>query len=484
MSSSKTAKQAKAEPDATARYRRVPETVQLRQEVWQAALEATKAVPRQRPMSRDELAALGNDVIRKVGLSDGHLGYAMVMLNNAFWLDQFLAVPIARRLLLLPRCLVNLAEVTTHAKQMGYHTIVAEGSPIVVKIIGEEDMDAIIGVGCLESVEKAFDKVRQVGVPSIAVPLNTCGCKDTEVDTEFLLWFLAGEGTAAAERTRSYLPLLRTAHRMCREPEFDRLLGELHDDAEETARIAVDWLRRGGKRLRPFITLAGYKALRREEDVPAGVKRVALAIEAFHKASLVHDDIEDDEDTRYDEPTIHRTHGVPAAVNVGDYLLGLGYSLAATSEGEFGAEKAAALFRIFSKAHTELARGQGAELLWRRSGSRELPLGDVLRHYIHKTSPAFEAALASGLVLAGAYGERRKPIRLFARHLGAAFQIGNDLSDWEADSAHVRPTALLALALEKCSDGEAARLFQPAGAEEIWTIYDRHGVFERVQVLR
>ena len=465
-------------------YKRDLGTVELRTEIWQAALEATKGVSRKRPMGRDELTAIGKGLLTKANLSENHLGFTMVMLHNAFWLEQFFAVPIERRLLLLPRCLASLPEVIEFAQGLGYRTIVAEGSPIVVKIIGEEEMDAIIGVGCLDSVEKAFDKVRQVGVPSIAIPLTTCGCKDTEVDTDFLKWFLSGEGSAAGERTRSYLPLLRVAHRMCKEPELGDLLAELWHPKEETARIAGEWLRLGGKRLRPFITLAGYRAFRPLAALSTGVKRTALAIEAFHKASLVHDDIEDDEETRYGEQTIHRQYDIPAAINVGDYLLGLGYRLAATVEEEFGPDKAATLFRVFSHAHAQLARGQGAELLWRRGTSRELPLAGVLRNYTLKTSPAFEAALATGLVMAGAYEDCRETVRVFSKHIGAAFQINNDLTDWLEDSSHVRPTSLLALALERCTEEERAALFEPADASEIEGIYLHHDAFQRVELLR
>ncbi|NOZ23204.1 MAG: DUF116 domain-containing protein [Planctomycetes bacterium] len=465
-------------------YRKALGTVELRKELWQAALDATKGVSRRRPMCRDELTAIGKGLLERGGLSEDHLGFTMVMLHNAFWLEQFFAVPIERRLLLLPRCLVNLPDVIEFAEGLGYRTIVAEGSPVVVKIIGEEDMDAIIGIGCLDSMEKAFDKVMQVGVPSIAIPLTTCGCRDTEVDTDLLKWFLSGEGSAAGERTRSYLPLLRVAHRMCNQPEFGRLLEDLWHPDEETARIAGDWLRRGGKRLRPFITLAGYRAFRPQAMLTPCVKRVALAIEAFHKASLVHDDIEDDEEFRYEEQTIHRRYGIPAAINVGDYLLGLGYRLAATVEEEFGPEKAARLFRTFSHAHAQLARGQGAELLWRRERSRELPLADVLRHYILKTSPAFEAALAAGLVMGGAHEGHGKAVRMLSKHLGAAFQINNDLTDWIEDSAYVRPTSLLALALERCCEEEHATLFAPTDAGAVEEIYLRHGVFQRAEVLR
>ena len=52
-----------------------------------------------------------------------------------------------------------------------------------------------------------------------------------------------------------------------------------------------------------------------------------MAVECFHKASLIHDDIEDGDDRRYGQPALHTEHGVPVALNVGDFLLGEGYRL-------------------------------------------------------------------------------------------------------------------------------------------------------------
>ena len=104
------------------------------------------------------------------------------------------------------------------------------------------------------------------------------------------------------------------------------------------------------------------------------VKRAALAMEAFHKASLVHDDIEDDDPYRYGMETLHKRHGVGPAINFGDYLIGWGYRLIARDRGLLGAEVAADLLARLSDAHVKLAEGQGAELLWKQSEVRGLPL--------------------------------------------------------------------------------------------------------------
>jgi geranylgeranyl pyrophosphate synthase len=237
-------------------------------------------------------------------------------------------------------------------------------------------------------------------------------------------------------------------------------------------RIAYDFLARGGKRSRPFITLAAYDALRGAPatladsgwDLPDPVKRAAVAIETFHKASLVHDDIEDDDAFRYGQETLHRVHGTGVAINVGDYLIGLGYRLVGRDRKELGADAASDILDKFADAHLKLSEGQGAELLWRDAADQTLTSLDALKIYALKTAPAFEAALYTGVRLAGAAEQYEKMIADFSRNIGVAFQILNDIKDWGGDDDNklvagqdvlaARPTLLLALALEGLSPAQ------------------------------
>jgi geranylgeranyl diphosphate synthase type II len=90
--------------------------------------------------------------------------------------------------------------------------------------------------------------------------------------------------------------------------------------------------------------LAAFDALTREGQNATGdtltfsdsVCRVAMAIEAFHKASLVHDDIQDDDLFRYGRQTLHRTQGMGPAINIGDYLIGLGVQAGELLPWRFG----------------------------------------------------------------------------------------------------------------------------------------------------
>src|SRR5262249_43482588 len=238
------------------------------------------------------------------------------------------------------------------------------------------------------------------------------------------------------------------------------------DPLEKHESIAYDWLAQGGKRSRPFITLAVYDALKGAPgtfcaegvSLPDPVKRAALAIETFHKASLVHDDIEDDDTFRYGRETLAREYGVGTAINVGDYLIGLGYRLVSRERKELGSETAADIIDKLADAHLKLSEGQGAELLWRDAAEKSLTALDALKIYALKTAPAFEAALYSGIRLAAPADNYEKQVADFSKNLGVAFQILNDLKDWEGDSDNklvagqdvlaARPTLLLALALE------------------------------------
>jgi geranylgeranyl pyrophosphate synthase len=118
----------------------------------------------------------------------------------------------------------------------------------------------------------------------------------------------------------------------------------------------------------------------------------------------------------------------------------------------------------------KLSEGQGGELLWRDAGDKSLTALDALKIYALKTAPAFEAALYAGVRLAGDADKYEKPVTEFSKNLGVAFQILNDLKDWEGDSDNklvvgqdviaARPTLLLALALEGSSPTQRDELLE------------------------
>jgi geranylgeranyl pyrophosphate synthase len=536
---------------STAHLKVVPETRELRDKVRSAAHQFSPSMDRSKPLTRPTLQKMAEDLLKNLGLGEQYLGFTMVALSNEFWREQLQAIDFKRRLLLLPHCLKHaegcpadydefgldckkcgactIADFKVKAEELGYKVLVSEGTPIVLKIIVSGHVDAIVGVACLNVLEKALDKVLLAGVPCVAAPLLSSNCRSTSVDDDWVSELIDLRTDPPKSKTKTYVHLMRTAHQLFEGQELDRLAprarrkslengapsGErTHDPLTTHECIAYDWLAQGGKRSRPFITLAAYDALQGAPGtyskegiaVSDSVRRTALAIETFHKASLVHDDIEDDDTFRYGQETLHRQYGVGAAINVGDYLIGLGYRLVSRERAGLGGDCAADILDRFADAHLKLAEGQGAELLWRDATEKSLTPLEALKIYALKTAPAFEAALYSGLRLAGPADAYEKMVLEFSKNLGIAFQIINDLKDWETDSDNkllagqdvlaARPTLLLALALEGLDAGARSELLarllkasqesapeQPEIMEKVREFFQRANVFSKAEKL-
>jgi len=464
--------------------------------------------------------------------NEDQLAWTMVLIGSKLWKRQVTHVPHSQRLLLLPHCLRNdkqcpaaydpeglrcqqcgaceLGRLKSVAETLGYRVLIAEGSPVVMQWILSGRVSAILGVGCLHSLEKAFEKLQLAGIPAMAVPLHAATCKDSTTDVDWVLEMIQTpfEPADPKDVPPSYIHLLRGAARL-----FDRESTTVSPDepSQQTEALAFDFAHRGGKFYRPFITLAVYDALtgsvctaadgeERVEHLPEWVKSAAKTIEIFHKASLIHDDIEDGDLYRYGKPTLHQSHGVASAINVGDYLLGYGYHLIAELRKDIPGEIVAEMLAALSSAHCRLSVGQGTELAWKAKGM--IPTAeDVLRFYVGKTSPAFEAALNIGVLLAVAakgideqfYREVQGKLARFSRHLGAAFQIKNDLDDWFPDAgnkkvigtdiANCRPTLLHAWANVLAASPLAVPSAAPLSVPEWFERFQRAGLFEQARRL-
>jgi len=495
----------------------VPDTKSLREHLRQRCREVAATLDRGNPPSKDNLEAISRKILADENQPEGFLGWIMVILSGLFWEEQIKAVPHSRRLFLLPHCLkhaegcpadydefglacktcgaCSIADFRSVAEELGYKVLVAEGSPIVLKIIVSGHVDAIVGVACLNVLEKAIDKIMLAGIPCMAVPLLSSDCRNTSVDEDWVEQMVRVPHAEVANQTSSYLHLMRKASTLFEPDSLETLLPRIRkgkslaesngqgvnglEPLAATEAIAYDFLSAGGKYSRPFITLACYDAVTGSEaTTPSGADTIegwdqaifhtAMSIETFHKASLVHDDIEDGDAFRYGDDTLHKTYGIPTAINVGDYLVGMGYRLVSRNRKTLGAETAADILDTLAESHQRLSEGQGTELIWRDAKDKCLKPIDALRIYALKTAPAFEAAILSGLRLAGPTEEYAEPVRGFARNLGVAFQILNDLKDWEHDDENKRslgadllggrPTVLLALALEGLKEPQREEL--------------------------
>ena len=511
----------------TSHLKKVPDSKVLREEMRARCREIAKTVDRARPMTKDELEAASRALLADMKLEEAYLGWTMVVLSSVFWEGQIETIPYNRRLFLLPHCLkhaegcpadydefglacktcgaCSIADFRANAENLGHKVLVAEGSPIVLKIIVSGHVDAICGVACLNVLEKAIDKILLAGIPCMAVPLLSSDCRNTSVDEDWVDQMIRVPHSDAEQETRTYIHLLRGATKMFKPENIENLaprirggkrLAELNgkgvaglNPIEATEAMAYDFLVKGGKNSRPFITMAVYDAIKGSEatlaggdkivaEIPDWVKRTAMSIETFHKASLVHDDIQDGDDFRYGDATLHKKYGISTAINVGDYLIGMGYRLVSRDAVNLGAEVATDVLDCLANSHQRLCEGQGAELLWRDALDKRLKPLDALKIYALKTSPAFEAAFYCGLRLAGDVNEEtKKQVKGFARNLGVAFQILNDLKDWKFDDKNKksmgsdllagRPTILWALALEGLNDSMQEELISLLNDSEL-----------------
>lgn len=244
----------------------------------------------------------------------------------------------------------------------------------------------------------------------------------------------------------------------------------------------------GGKRIRPVLVMlaceaAGGSAL---DALDAGV-----AVEILHNFTLVHDDIMDRADTRRGRQTVHRKWDENIAILVGDELMGIAYkTLLNTEKGDLRA-----LTRVFTDGVIEVCEGQSydKEFELRSSVTEE----EYLMMIGKKTGWLVAISAEMGAIIGGADPARRAALVEYARGVGRAFQVQDDLLDVVADMADFgkpiggdivegKKTFLLVTALGRARDADlallesvATRTATPDGlVARVTDIYERLGVLD------
>jgi len=461
---------------------RVPGDRAARQQLLALAQQYVAANSLRGPLSFTELAEHADRLVAAESLDVVVRDYLAVLIHNEVWRPLVAAVPMDRRLLLLPQCFRDpsrcpaamdelglqcrrcggcvTGEIVTTAERLGYLVLVAEGSAVVMSLIEAGRVEAIIGVSCTDVLEKVFPYVAAAAVPSIAIPLIRKGCERTATDLDWLYEDLTLQGPDGGQRM-NVDALRNDVASWFDRAALERLLACADGDGHAHG-LALDWLARSGKRWRPFLAACIHQALQADpmSPIPDDFRHVAVAVECFHKASLIHDDIEDQDAFRYGLPSLHAEHGVPIALNVGDMLLGMGYRMIAACRASGGAKSA--MLQAAGDGHCQLCAGQGAELAW-MADPQPLSVAAVLDIFRRKTAPAFDVALRLGAIYAGADPDTLRVLNQFSRALGVAYQIYDDLDDFAGDgvygdAAAMRPGILLAVAHERASGSDRSLL--------------------------
>jgi heptaprenyl diphosphate synthase len=186
------------------------------------------------------------------------------------------------------------------------------------------------------------------------------------------------------------------------------------------AEASTHLIKAGGKRLRPALVMISSRA---GEPARRATDLAATAIELVHLATLYHDDVIDETETRRGVPTAHAKWGTDVAVLAGDYLFASGSALGADAGGEVPG--------ILARAIAEVCEGQIAET--EAAGDPARRVADFLDTIRKKTGALFRASCDLGAATSGASEADRRALVGFGSHLGLAFQMVDDLLDLTGD---------------------------------------------------
>ena len=247
-------------------------------------------------------------------------------------------------------------------------------------------------------------------------------------------------------------------------PDIDRFLYE----------PLLEYSQNGGKRHRPLICIAACLAV-------GGDLRMALssaaAVEHFHTAALIHDDIEDEAETRRGEPCLHKRQGIPLAINTGDLALSLVNTTVLTDPLLTDAQKVRIVSELCNMARKTI-EGQALDIGWARDGRYDLTEDDYFTMATRKTAHYSGAVpLAIGAMAGGGSEAQIQALRQYGLNTGLAFQIQDDLlnligraesvkKDFRSDITEGKRTLMVVHALRNGDEARRAELMDILSSHE------------------
>ena len=250
-------------------------------------------------------------------------------------------------------------------------------------------------------------------------------------------------------------------------------------------------LEMGGKRIRPTLLMLAYNLY--AEDIERALMP-AMAVEIFHNFTLLHDDIMDNAAVRRGRPSVHAKWGANVAILSGDAMLILAYSYLQRTNSE----RLSAIFERFNKMAAEVCEGQQFDMDFETQ--QKVSVVDYMRMIELKTAALLAGSAIIGALLAGASDHDCQHLYNFAREVGLAFQLQDDLLDSYGDERlgkkiggdilEGKKTILMIEAFSRASEEQREVLRTThlrkdlSDAEKISKIkalYDELGVPERVE---
>jgi len=275
--------------------------------------------------------------------------------------------------------------------------------------------------------------------------------------------------SAATGREREYQPVLdrlKWYHEITMRALLQTVPKKAH--AKYLWDLVPSYPMRGGKGFRPGLCIATCRAMGGSTE---SVLRCAVALELFHNAFLVHDDVEDGSEFRRGLPTMHTEHGIAIAVNVGDAMNVLSIRPLMENLLVLGPDLTWRVFQEFEHMVRESVEGQAIELGWVRDNTCDLAETDYLRMTLKKT--CWYTCIHPCRVGAMITGHKMDLDRFnrFGYFMGAAFQIQDDILNLVGDRGKYgkeiggdiwegKRTVMLIRALNEATANEKRRLTQ------------------------
>ena len=230
----------------------------------------------------------------------------------------------------------------------------------------------------------------------------------------------------------------------------------LHSEVPLVNQISEYLISAGGKRLRPAIHLLLTRAL--QNACPHSAYTLAAVVEFIHTSTLLHDDVVDESDLRRGRQTANAMFGNAASVFVGDFLYSRSFQMMVSVQSM-------RVMEILADATNVIAEGEVLQLL--NVHDPDVTEARYMQVIHYKTARLFEASAQLAAVMSGCTAEQEALCAAYGRHLGAAFQLADDILDYAGDTAVLgknvgddlregKPTLPLIYVLENGSDAEKA----------------------------
>lgn len=207
------------------------------------------------------------------------------------------------------------------------------------------------------------------------------------------------------------------------------IIEQLHSRVDLVENVGHYIIEAGGKRLRPLLALLTFKAISNSQttgdQINNGIQFAAI-IEFIHTATLLHDDVVDISALRRGRPTANAEFGNAPSVLVGDFIYSRAFQML-VSVGELP------IMALMSDTTNQIAEGEVLQLT--KAGDASTTEADYLRVITDKTAILFAAAIEGAALLAGSDESQAKQLSEYGLNLGIAFQIADDILDYQGDAS-------------------------------------------------